>query len=155
MSEESVEVTETVTETETSETLPDDHPLVRTLAAQKATIRELQKKARRLDDMEDAQKSEAEKAADRIAKAEAEVASVPAKVADALRAHLTELHQIDADDAELFLTATDPDTLLKQVTRLISQDKRSKKPLHVPKAGASPQPSDSEEGAFVRDLFAG
>lgn len=109
--------------------------------------------AQRLAEIEDAQKSESEKVADRIAKAEAEVASVPAKVADALREHLVTLHEIDKDDAELFLTATEPELLLKQVTRLVGQsDKR--KTNTVPREGKTPSPSgDDEVREFARGLF--
>ena len=103
--------------------------------------------AQRLAELEDAQKSESEKVADRIAKAEAEVASVPTKVADALRQHLVALHEIDEDDAELFLTANDPELLLKQVTRLVGQsDKRTNR---APREGATPQPKADERAAFA------
>lgn len=37
-------------------TLPDDHPLVKTLAANKTEIKELKAKAQRLDEIEEAQK---------------------------------------------------------------------------------------------------
>ena len=162
MSEQNTEATETgAEETEQqsqqqpeSQDLPADHPLVKTLAAQKATIKELKSKASRLDELEESQKSEAEKAADRISKAEAEAASVPAKVSDALKAHLVTLHNIDADDAELFLTATDPELLLKQVSRLVEQPGKRKK-NHVPREGANPN-SSAENGEmrdFTRGLF--
>lgn len=159
MSENTAEVTETAAE-ETQEQksdpadLPADHPLVKALAAQKATIRELKGKAARLDELEEAQKSEAEKAADAKVKLEAAEASVPAKVADGLKAHLVALHEIDAEDAELFLTATEPDLLLKQVTRLLGQsDKRRNN--HVPREGQNPAAATSDEAAFARDLFGG
>jgi hypothetical protein len=133
---------------------PPDHPLVKTLAAQKAQIRELKTKASRLDALEEATKSDAEKAADRISKAEAEAATVPAKVAEALKTHLIGLHEIDPEDAELFLTATEPDLLLKQVGRLIGQtDKRRKN--HVPREGDNPAAASNDEIAFARDLLSG
>ncbi|QDP43634.1 scaffolding protein [Gordonia phage PhorbesPhlower] len=134
--------------------LPDDHPLVKTLAEQKSTIKDLKAKAKRLDDLEAASMSEADKAADRIAKAEAEAASVPAKVSEALRTHLVELHEIDKDDAELFLTATDPELMLKQVSRLLAQS-GGKKKNHVSREGTNHKPADSEESAFVREFFGG
>ena len=113
--------------------------------------------AKRLAEIEEAQKSEAEKVADRIAKAEAEVAAVPALVADALRTHLVDLHEIDQDDAELFLTATEPDLLLKQVTRLVGQsDKRKKNGNVVPKEGTTQrEPQEDEMREFTRALFQG
>lgn len=110
--------------------------------------------AKRLSELEESQKSEAEKVADRIAKAEAEVASVPAKVADALKAHLVELHQIDADDAELFLTATEPDLLLKQVSRLVGQQDKRKPKNYVPREGGNPSATEtSDMREFARNLF--
>lgn len=111
--------------------------------------------AKRLAEIEESQKSEAQKAADKVAAAEAEVASVPAKVSEALKSHLVALHGIDDEDAELFLTANDPELLLKQVARLVDGKGASRKKNHVPREGESQQPSDSEEAAFVRELFGG
>lgn len=82
----------------------------------------------RLREIEDRDKSEAQKAADRIAQAEAEIAGLPAKVADALREHLMELHSFNAEDAELFLTASDPELLLKQAARLLARNEESQRP---------------------------
>ena len=127
----------------------------RTLAEQKKASRTKRPDGASSTEIEDAQKSETEKAADRIAKAEAEVASVPNKVADALREHLVALHEIDKDDAELFLTSNDPELLLKQVTRLVGQsDKRKKTPNVVPGEGKTPSntPGDADRRAFVRQL---
>lgn len=62
------EPTETVVATPIE--LPADHPLVKTLAAQKADLKELREKAKRLDELEDAQKSEIEKAQARAEAAE-------------------------------------------------------------------------------------
>lgn len=53
--------------------LPDDHPLVKTLAAQKEQIKELKSRSARLDEIEDAQKTELQKAQDRATSAEAEL----------------------------------------------------------------------------------
>ncbi len=113
--------------------------------------------AKRLGEIQDAQKSETEKVADRIAKAEAEVASVPARVAVALRSHLIVLHEIDQDDAELFLTATEPDLLLKQVSRLVGResDRKKKSTNVVPREGQTSSAADTDERAFARELFAG
>jgi hypothetical protein len=150
---ETVDTTDSTVEPKQDE-YPPDHPLVKTLAAQKAQIRELKTKASRLDALEEATKSDAEKAADRISKAEAEAASVPAKVADALKLHLAALHEIDQEDAELFLTATEPDLLLKQVGRLLEQTGKRRK-NHVPREGQTPtvaaETSDMRE--FTRQLF--
>lgn len=157
MPETTTEGTETATEETTQqkqfEQLPDDHPLVKTLAAQKQTIADLKPKAKRAEELEQAHMSEGEKSAKRIADLEGEVASVPTKVADALRAHLVELHKIDKDDAELFLTASDPDLLLKQVTRLLDQSGKRRK-NHVPREGENPAAAPTSDiREFTRNLF--
>jgi hypothetical protein len=141
-------------ETPTPVELPADHPLVKTLAEQKKAIKELKARTARLDEIEDAQKSESERVAERLAKADAEVATVPSKVADALREHLVALHEIDKDDAELFLTANEPDLLLKQVTRLVGQSDKRKKTNVVPREGKTSSTSgDDEIREFARGLF--
>lgn len=159
MSETSTEVTETETEgtTEQQEPKPTD-----TVDFWKQKAREQEKRAKdnaaaakRLTELEDAQKSEAERANDRISKAEAEVASVPGKVADALKAHLVTLHGIDDEDAELFLTADEPELLLKQVTRLLGQSDKRQRKNYVPREGENPSAASSDEATFARDLFGG
>jgi predicted phage tail protein len=151
----------TATETTGTEQQTEAQKPTETVDFWKTKAREQEKRAKenaeaakRLSELEDAQKSETEKAADRIAKAEAEVASLPAKVADALRTHLVALHEIDKDDAELFLTATDPELLLKQVTRLIGQSDKRKKTNTVPREGQTSSTSgDDEVREFARGLF--
>jgi hypothetical protein len=94
---------------------------------------------KRLAELEEAQKSEAEKIADRLAKADSEVAGIPSKVCEALKAHLIAIHEIADEDAELFLTATDPETLLKQADRLVGQSGKRKN--IVPREGRTPNQS--------------
>ena len=158
MSEQTAEATATGTEATTEQ----QQKPAETVDFWKQKAREQEKRAKdnaaaakRLAEFEESQKTETEKAADRIAKAEAEVASVPAKVADALREHLVALHEIEQDDAELFLTATDPDLLLKQVTRLVGQsDKRKKTSNVVPREGNNPSSkAGGDEREFARNLF--
>lgn len=108
--------------------------------------------AKELADIKESQKSEAEKATDRIAKAEAEVATIPAKVAGALREHLVSLHSIPADQAELYLTAADPELLLKQVAGLVDMGKR--KSNRVPREGQSTKTAaDDQMAEFTAGLF--
>ncbi len=125
-----------------------------------ADYKDVKAKASKLDEIEQSNKSEIDKAMDRVTKAEAEVAQVPAKVAEGLREHLISLHKIPADDAELFLTATDPAVLLKQVDRLIARgveaaDARRKTGNHVPREGHSPKTAVSDEASFAKSLFSG
>jgi hypothetical protein len=129
---------------------------VKRVESKYADYEDLKAKGAQLDALAEASKTEAEKTAERIAQAEAEVASVPSKVADALREHLIELHQIDQEQAELFLTASDPQLLLRQVTALLGQaDTRKKNANIVPREGTSTRPADNEEASFARNLFAG
>ena len=144
------------------ETPPTDPKPTETVEFWKQKAREQEKRAKdnasaakRLAEIEDAQKSETQRAADKVAAAEAEIATIPAKVADALRGHLVALHKIDSADAELFLTATDPDLLLKQVERLVAQADKSKKRNHVPREGNNPEPGENSMHAFARQLFHG
>lgn len=110
--------------------------------------------AKELGELKDAQKSQSEKDAEKVKAAEAEVATVPAKVAEALKTHLVARHGIDDEDAELFLTATEPDLLLKQVDRLLGQSGKRNRNNHVPGEGNSKQTGgDGPDRQFVRNLF--
>jgi hypothetical protein len=141
MSEQTAETTTTATETEAAAstateaaTLPDDHPLVRTLAEQKKTIKELKAKAQRLDEFEEAQKSEAEKAAERLTQAEQRAAEAEAK---ALRREVALEHGLSSGDAELLDNLTDEGAMRRLAERLaaVNEDKR-KQGNHVPNEGA-------------------
>ena len=124
--------------------------------AKYADYKDVKTKAAEYDKLAEANKSEIEKATDRVTKAEAEVAKVPTLVADALRAHLVELHKIDAARAELYLTASDPDLLLKQVAGLVDLDAdRKKKGNHVPREGANTSTQEDEGLETVHALFQG
>lgn len=117
-------------------------------------VKALKAAADELASIKEGQKTEAQRTQDRIAAAEAEVASVPAKVTESLKAHLIGLHSINDEDAELFLTATNPDLLLKQVARLTARDAvPAKKPNHVPREGANPTAPENEGRETVRRLF--
>lgn len=116
--------------------------------------------AKKLEAIEAANKTDAEKVADRLAAADAEVATVPAKVAEALKAHLVDLHSINDEDAELFLNASDPQTLLKQVGRLMEREatstaEKKKHGNYVPREGATSTAPENDERTIVRSLFGG
>ena len=148
---------ETATEASTTpdapafEQYPADHPLVKALAAQKAQMKDLKAKANRLDEIEEAQKSEAEKVADRLAKADAEVASVPSKVCDIIKPILITTLGLDPEKDGQFLTATDPDLLVEQASRLAELSGRRKNV--VPREGRSPSPGPSDPSRdFLRAI---
>ena len=131
------------------------------LAEQKrkiGNVTELKAAAVELAAIKEAQKTDVQKTADRLAAADAEIAKIPAKVSEALREHLVALHKIPAEDAELFLTASDPEVLLKQVERLVARGVEDvaaskKHGLFVPREGNNPQSGDDPMRAMVRDLF--
>ncbi|ANU79720.1 scaffolding protein [Mycobacterium phage Sneeze] len=136
------------------EQLPDDHPLVKRLEALKAENKVLKPKAKLVDDAEEAKKTDAQKIADLQTKVDA----LPKQVAEGLREHLVELHGIDKDDAELFLTGDTPELLLKQVARLLESSGTggTKRKNYVQKEGNHQRkPAENENAAFAKGLFGG
>lgn len=126
---------ETETVTEEPQEQPEDPKPTETVDFWKSKAREQEKRAKdnaaaakRLAELEEAQKTEDQKREDRVKAAEAEVASVPQKVSEHLRTHLVAIHKISDEDAELFLTATEPELLLKQVARLVAQTPQGPQP---------------------------
>ncbi len=130
--------------------LPDDHPLVKAHERVKAENKVLKPKAKQVDDAEEAKKTDAQ----RIAELQAQVDGQPKAVAEALRGHLVELHGIDTEDAELFLTGDTPEMLLKQVARLLDQQPGAKKRNNqVPREGTPLSRSQSDPTReFLRTL---
>ena len=136
------------------ENLPDDHPLVKRLEAQKQTIAELKPKAKIVDEAAEAKKTDAEKIAGLQAKLDAQ----PKAVAESLREHLVALHEIPKERAELFLTGDTPELILRQVTALLEDSGTggSKRKNYVNKEGNSNgKPSTSENAQFASSLFSG
>lgn len=136
------------------EQYPADHPLVKRLEALKAENKVLKPKAKQVDDAEEAKKTDAQKIADLQGK----VDGLPKQVAGALREHLVQLHGIDKDDAELFLTGDTPELLLKQVSRLLDQSGGggSKRKNYVQKEGNHQRkPAENENASFAKSLFGG
>lgn len=128
--------------------LPDDHPLVKTLAAQKDELKALKEKARRLDEIEEASKTEAQKQADRLAKAENAAREAEAKV---LRREIAIEHKLDQDDAAMLDTITDEDAMRRLAARLAKAAETT-----GPRA-PKPDPNQGRSGAgstSTADLFA-
>lgn len=124
--------------------LPDDHPLVKTLAAQKASIADLKSKV-----------SDQRTDAERIADLEKQVAG---SQLDALRFKVASKYGISDTDIDTFLTGTDEDTLTRQAQRLAELSKASTTPTgaYVPQSGHQPSApalnSDELENALRRKL---
>lgn len=114
---------------------------------------DLKVKAAKLDEIEQANQTEAEKAAKRVADLEAELNNTRR---ESNRLKIAAEHGItDADDIELFLTGTDEETLTKQAKRLADRDAdRKKNGNRVPREGHTPpvQSGDEDRRAFVRQL---
>lgn len=117
-----------------------------------ADYNDLKAKARQFDDVQQASKTEAEKANDRITSLERELAETKST---ALRSRIQAKHGITDEDAALFLTATDEETLTKQAERLAAREAdRKKNGNHVPHEGQTPSSSgNTDERKFVADLF--
>ena len=136
--------------------LPEDHPLVKTLAAQKDEIKALKAKAARLDEIDEAAKSEAEKTADALAAAKAEAAEATAEL---LRYRTAAAHGItDAEDIELFLTGTDEETLVRQAkalaARTSSSGPRAPKPdPNQGRSGAAPSSTADQFASAIESAF--
>lgn len=105
--------------------------------------------AARLAEIEEASKSESQKLAERLSAAEKAAADAQR---DALRFRIASKFQISDEDAELFLTAGDEDTLTKQAERLAARNEDAGKP-RTPR----PDPNQGRSGsssASTADLFA-
>lgn len=129
----------------------------------KAKAREQEKRAKanadaaqRLAELEDANKSEQQKLAEAAQQAQADAAQARA---EALRYRVATKFGIADEEAELFLTGTDEDTLTRQGEALAELKKSTVKPpagVYVPQSGHQPAPpalnSDDLEQALRSKL---
>jgi hypothetical protein len=134
--------------------LPDDHPLVKALAAQKEEIKTLKGKAQKLDALEEASKTEAQKAADRLAAVEAKALEAERR---ALRFEIASEFKLSSDDAKLLEHVPSEDGMRAIAAGLAAQGaERKKNGNHVPREGATPPtPPDDPMRALVAGLFHG
>lgn len=111
---ENVETTEATSENESGPiVLPDDHPLVKTLAAQKELIKELKAKAGRVDELEDSSKTELQKLTERLEAAEKRANEV---AAEKLRSDVARVKGVPVE----LLTGSDEETLNAQADALLA-----------------------------------
>lgn len=155
--QQSAEATETETEaTQQTETEAEQKP-TETVEFWKAKAREQEKRAKenaeaakRLAEIDESSKTEAEKAAARLAELESERDRA---VADALRFKVASKYGIGDEDADLFLTGSDEETLTKQAERLSKrEDERKQQGNRAPREGGTPTQSVDERRAFANFL---
>jgi hypothetical protein len=107
--------------------------------------------AKRLAEIEESQKTEAQKAAERLTKAEQRAAEAEAKV---LRREVALEHQLGKDDAALLDGLTDEAAMRALAARLGAGT--GKKSNYVPREGTNPNAAATgagDEREFVRTLF--
>lgn len=124
---------------------------------------DLKAKAAKLDEIEQANLSELEKANGRITTAESER---DAAKAESLRLRIAVTHGISLEDADLFLTGTDEETLKAQAKRLSDREAekakaeadRKKNHPNVSKEGTSTTTgttTEEDDREFARSFFGG
>lgn len=107
--------------------------------------------AKRLAELEQSQKSEAEKQAERIAALESQIESATIQ---SVRSRMAAKYQMDPEDADMFLTGTTEETVEAQAKRFSERVSANKKNgPHVPKEGTVTETAgDASRRAFVRQL---
>lgn len=127
--------------------LPDDHPLVKTLAAQKDEIKALKAAA-------DSGKTDAEKTAERLAEVEKRATEAEARV---LRREVAldpsgdgKSSPLSKADAALLDTISDEKAMRALAARLAGES--DKKRNHVPREGNNPTTGSDDRRDFVRRL---
>lgn len=124
---------------------------------------DLKAKADMLDQIEQANLSELDKAKSQISSAESERDTAKA---EALRLRIAVTHNISLEDADLFLTGTDEETLTAQAKRLSdraaeqanAETERKKKNPIVSKEGTSTKTqttTEEDDREFARMFFGG
>lgn len=157
MSETTAEATATETEA-TTEQETEQKP-TETVEFWKQKAREQEKRAKdnanaakRLAEIEESQKSEADKTADRIKQLETEAENARR---DALRFKVASEFGIASERAELLLTGSDEETMRRQAEALKGEsDERKKQGNRVPREGTTSSTSgDDGMREFARTLF--
>lgn len=109
--------------------------------------------AKRLGEIEEANKTEAQKAADQLTAAQNDAAEARA---EALRFRIASKFQVSDEDADLFLTGTDEESLTKQAQRLTDRiEERKKTGNQVPREGQQTPAVEGDDRTTVRALFGG
>ncbi len=120
--------------------------------------------ASELAKLKEAEKTEAQRVAERLQAAETDAANARR---DALRFRIASKFKIDDEDADLFLTGADEESLTKQAERLVAREatrradadaaeaEAKRRGNHVPREGTPPPASSTSSHEFVAGLFGG
>ncbi|GAA4756124.1 hypothetical protein [Gordonia alkaliphila] len=119
--------------------LPDDHPLVKTLAAQKSEIADL--------------KAKVTESVGRETELQGQVDGIEQSVAGKVRDALVGAYGI-ADDAAALITATTTEDVVKQINTVLALGGDPGKP-GAPKLGTTHSSPPSDTAAFASALFGG
>jgi hypothetical protein len=122
--------------------------------SQFADYDDLKSKAGQLDALSEASQTEQEKATSRATKAETERDDARA---EALRLRVAVEHGMTLEDADLFLTCKDEETLTAQAKRLVDREADRKKngPLARREGQTISRPAEDDDRAFARQLLGG
>lgn len=123
--------------------------------AKRADYDQLKKAAKRLQELEDEGKTENQRLTDRISGLEGELTSARR---EALVFRISAAHGIGDEDAELFLTGSDEETLTRQAERLVArrEDVTKRAPYVAREGTTSTATGTAAEGReAVRNLFQG
>lgn len=117
----------------------------------KAALRKANKEAEtlrlKLKEYEDRDKSDVERQTERVQALEAEAREART---EALRLRVAAKFGIGDEDADLFLTGADEETLTKQAKRLSDREtERKKQGNHVPREGDTSRPAVDERRQFA------
>ena len=126
----------------------------------KAKAREWEKRAKdnksaadELASIKESQKTDAEKQAERIKALESDAATART---EALRLRVASKFGISDDDADLFLTGTDEESLTRQAKRLADRESDKKKQgNYVPREGNQPGNASDNDDAVARRILLG
>lgn len=78
---------------------------------------------------------------------------IPATIAESLKAHVVALQGISEDDADLFLTSSDPETLLRQAARLAERTTAPLTPAPDLSQGSKGNTSPGSTGEAFADFI--
>lgn len=107
--------------------------------------------AKRLGDIEEKSKTDAQRQSERLTDLEKQLEQAQRET---LRRRVQAAHGIADEDADLFLSGDDEETLTAQAERLAARESgRKKRSNHVPTEGNNPRPSQDPMREFTRELF--